>query len=326
LKLVASTIREVFGGNIAAFLKEGSILFGDIRDVLDQQFKRLSAFEQSILYWLALAREWVTLSDLIEERAHPVPRRKLLEALEALRRRCLLERGEAEAMFTLHPVVMEYVTERLVKHVAQEITTGTPKLLLSHSLMKAQTKEHVRYSQAQLILEPVLQRLLTQLKSEQAVEHQLLHVLATLRDKPRREQGYGGGNVINLLSRLKGTLRRFDFSRLHIRQAYFVGVNLQDANFAESSFDRSVFSETFSSIFSLTFSPDGQLLAAGSVNGEVRVWELGDYRQLLALGGHQGWVWSVACGPTCSPTPALDAWCRRLAWDTPGQATASKTV
>src|SRR6266700_5116792 len=158
LKLVASTIREVLGGNIVAFLDEGSILFGDIRDLLDQQFKRLSAFEQSILYWLALAREWVTLSDLIEETAHPVPRRKVLEALEALRRRCLLERGEAEAMFTLHPVVMEYVKERLVKQVAHAITAGTPKLLLSHCLMKAETKEHVRYSQAQLILEPILER------------------------------------------------------------------------------------------------------------------------------------------------------------------------
>ncbi len=297
LKLVASTIREVFGGNITAFLKEGTVLFGDIRDILDQQFERLSAFEQAILSWLALAREWVTLSDLVEESIYPVPTKKVLEALEALRRRCLLERGEAAALFTLHPVVMEYVTERVVKQVAQEIMTSHLKLMLSHALMKAQTKEHVRDSQARLILEPVLQRLLTQLKSEYAVEQQLMHVLATLRDKPRREQGYGGGNVINLLDQLKGTLRRFDFSRLSIRQAYLVGVDLQDANFAGSSFEHCVFSETFSSIFSVAFSPDGQLLAAGSVNGEVRVWQLADYRQLLALRGHQGWVWSVAFSP-----------------------------
>ena len=297
LKVVASTIRDVFGGDIAAFLKEGTLLFGDIRDVLDQQFERLSAFEQAILSWLALAREWVTFADLVEESIYPVPRKKVLEALEALRRRCLLERGEAGALFTLHPVVMEYVTERVVKQVVQEITMGHLKLMLSRSLLKAQAKEHVRDSQARLILEPVLERLLTQLKSEHAVEQQLMHVLATLRDKPRRVQGYGAGNVINLLDRLKGTLRGFDFSRLSIRQAYFVGVNLQDANFAGSSFEHCVFSETFSSIFSLAFSPDGQLLAASSVNGEVWVWHLADYRQLLALGGHQGWVWSVAFSP-----------------------------
>ena len=293
LKLVASTIREVFGGNIAAFLNEGEVLFGDIRDVLDQQFERLSTLEKIILGWLALAREWVTFTDLVEESVCLVSRKKLLEALEALRRRCLLERGEAGALFTLHPLVMEYVTERVVEQVTQEITSGHLKLLLSHSLMKAQTKEHVRDSQIQLTLKPVLERLLIRLKSEHVIEQQLMHVLATLRNTPRWEHGYGSGNVINLLYQLRGTLRGSDFSGLHIRQASFVGVDLQDANFAGSSFAKCVFSETFSSIFSVTFSPDGQLLAAGSLNGEVRVWQLADYRQLLDLCGHKGWVWSV---------------------------------
>src|SRR6266581_3147137 len=294
LKLVASMIREVFGGDIVAFLKEGAIFFADIRDLLDQQFKRLSTFEKAILYWLALAREWVVLGDLVEESAPPVPRRKILEALEALRRRSLLERGETGATFTLHPVVMEYVVERVVEQVAQEITSDKMKLLISHCLMKAQTKEYIRHAQSQLILKPVLESLLTRLKSEQAVEQRLLQAMAILRNTPRREQGYGGGNVINLLYQLRGTLRGYDFSELHMRQAYFMGVDLQNANFAGSSFDHSVFSETFSSIFSVAFSPDGQLLAAGSVNGEVRVWQVADYRQVMALSGHQGWVWSVA--------------------------------
>src|SRR5207247_8469373 len=253
LKLVASTIREVFGGNIAAFLNEGEVLFGDIRDLLDGQFERLSTFEKIILGWLVLAREWVTFTDLVEESVYAVSRKKLLEALEALRRRCLLERGEAGALFTLHPVVMEYVTERVVEQVAQEITSGHLKLLLSHCLMKAQTKEHVRYSQIQLTLKPVLERLLIRLKSEQAIEQQLMHVLATLRNIPQKEQGYGGGNVINLLYQLRGTLRGCDLSGLHIRQASFVGVDLQDANFAGTSFGQSVYSETYRLICSVVY-------------------------------------------------------------------------
>jgi len=118
LKLVAATIRDLFGGNITEFLSQGIILFGDMRGLLDQQFEHLSAIEQAILCWLALAREPLALGDLVQESIYPLPGKELLEALGALRRRSLLERGEAGAVFTLHPVVMEYVAERLVEQVA----------------------------------------------------------------------------------------------------------------------------------------------------------------------------------------------------------------
>src|SRR6266446_3910313 len=297
LKLVAATIRELFGGNITEFLSQGIILFGDVRGLLDQQFEHLSTIEETILFWLALAREPLALGDLVAESSSPLPGKELLEALGALRRRSLLERGGAGAVFTLHPVVMEYVAERLVEQVAQEITTGTLDLLLSHCLMKAQTKEYVRHAQAELMLKPVLARLLTLLKSEQIIEQRLLHALATVRSRSWEEQGYGGGNVINLLYQLRGTLRGYDFSHLRIRQAYLAGVELQEANFAESRFEQSVFSEPFSAIYSVAFSPDGQFLAVGSANGEIGVWQVARWKPIMTLSGHLGRVWSVAFSP-----------------------------
>jgi len=38
--------------------EQGTIVFGDIWDLLDQQFHRLSALEKQVMYCLASYREW----------------------------------------------------------------------------------------------------------------------------------------------------------------------------------------------------------------------------------------------------------------------------
>src|SRR6266567_1522450 len=45
LKLIAAPIRELFGGDIARFLREGAPVFGDIYELIRQQFSRLSTSE-----------------------------------------------------------------------------------------------------------------------------------------------------------------------------------------------------------------------------------------------------------------------------------------
>src|SRR5258708_39432707 len=138
---------------------------------------------------------------------------------------------------------MEYVAEHLVEQVAQEITTGHLELVLSHCLMQAQTKEYLRHAQAELILKPVLARLRTLLKSEQVIEQRLRQALATVRSRAWEEQGYGGGNGINLLAQMGGAVRADDFSQISVPQAYFARVELQRANFAGARFEQSIFSE-----------------------------------------------------------------------------------
>ena len=43
LKIVAQTIVELFGGEIAPFLEQGEVVFGGVRELLAEQFDRLSA-------------------------------------------------------------------------------------------------------------------------------------------------------------------------------------------------------------------------------------------------------------------------------------------
>src|SRR5207245_5084651 len=65
LKIVAQTIVELFGGEIVPFLAQGEVVFGGVRELLDEQFDRLSALEQTVFCWLAILREPVTLEDLL---------------------------------------------------------------------------------------------------------------------------------------------------------------------------------------------------------------------------------------------------------------------
>ena len=64
------------------------------------------------MYWLAINREWVTLKNLEEDIFPQVLSRHLIEALESLQRRSLIE--VSISGFTQQPVVMEYITEQII--------------------------------------------------------------------------------------------------------------------------------------------------------------------------------------------------------------------
>ena len=128
LKLVGERIHELFGGEIGLYLEQAgaSSLFGGIRQLLAEQVERSAATEQQVLRALAVAREPVHLTGLLDTLGPLLGREAVLEAVEALRRRSLVERTEAggAAAFTLQSVVLEYVTDHLVEAVTEEIAAG----------------------------------------------------------------------------------------------------------------------------------------------------------------------------------------------------------
>ncbi|MUG96064.1 hypothetical protein F7734_28460 [Scytonema sp. UIC 10036] len=295
LKVVATTIQDVFCGNVTKFLQQETTVFGDICELLDQQFERLSCLEKDIMYWLAINREQVSLLELEEDIVSPVPPQKLLEALESLVRRSLVEKSAA--LFTLQPVVMEYVTNRLIEQVYEEIATQNLDLFKCHALMKATAKDYVRETQIRLILKPVIDGLLAIFKSKKLIENRLTQILATLRETSPLEQSYTAGNVLNLLCHLETDLTGYDFSNLTVWQADLRNMNLHNVNFQKANLAKCVFAETLGGIHSVAFSPDGKLLATGDTNNEIRLYQVADGKQLLTCKGHTGWVWPVTFSP-----------------------------
>lgn len=148
LKLVAAATQELFNGTIGEVLKyaqQGVLVFEHIHDLLEGQFNRLSAVEQEVMYSMAISRKPVSLAELEKDLVTVASKRKLLEAMNSLLIRSLIEKdGE---YFWVQPVVMEYVIERSVEHGYSEIETQQIEHLRSQTWIKAQAKDYVQQVQ-----------------------------------------------------------------------------------------------------------------------------------------------------------------------------------
>lgn len=210
LKIVAHTIVEVFAGEIAPFLQQGEIVFGEVRQLLDEQFMRLSALEQTVLLWLAILREPVSMHTLLAILNTPISRGQMLEAVEGLRRCSLIEQGRRAGSFTLQSVVLEYATVRLIEEGSHEIEEGQLLRLLEQGIRAAEAGATPRGSLSYSGTEHLWGR--TEL------EAYLLYLLDQMRSQDQATQVYGPANLIVLLRLLRGHLRSLDLSRLVLRK------------------------------------------------------------------------------------------------------------
>jgi WD40 repeat protein/transcriptional regulator with XRE-family HTH domain len=313
LKLVAATTQELFNGRIIEvlnYVRQGLFIFDDIRDLLERQFDRLTELEREIIFWLAIDREPASLFELSEDLLTTISKRQLPNTIQSLLRRSLIEKEDER--FSLQPVVMEYITDRFIHYICEEITTQTSERLRLHAIAKAQAKDYIREMQERLIMQPLVEQLTLQFGHPHAIQQQLQAMLERQQQAP--QSNYLAGNLLNLLVHLQTDLRGCDFSELALWQADLRQVNLAGVNFRNTDLAKSVFAETLSSVMSLTFSPDGEKLAMGDVDGKIRLWQVVDGKELLTMLGHQTWVWSVGFSPdgrilaSCSEDARIHLW------------------
>ena len=105
LKSVANLIQEL-GIGVTELLVDDSILLPeDLKDVLQQQCDRTSELEKQVMSLLATANQPVNLAKLLEKAQ--ISSSDLLNALQSLSRRCLIEKQEN--LYTLSPVLKQYI-------------------------------------------------------------------------------------------------------------------------------------------------------------------------------------------------------------------------
>ncbi|MFB2974408.1 NB-ARC domain-containing protein [Aerosakkonema sp. BLCC-F183] len=107
LKSVATLIKELGGGVTELLLDDTILLPEDLKDVLEEQCDRLSEIEKQVISLLAKENGAVNLGKLLENGR--IPPSDLLNALQSLSRRCLVE--QQANLYSLSPVLRQYIKE-----------------------------------------------------------------------------------------------------------------------------------------------------------------------------------------------------------------------
>lgn len=111
LRFAAASIQSLFSGDVSKFLSQATFVFGDIWDVIEQQFNRLSIAEKLLMYWLSTNHDWTLLWECQD--SLQFSRRELFEALQSLQQRTLIDIDSF--CFTQPVITKEYMAES-IKH------------------------------------------------------------------------------------------------------------------------------------------------------------------------------------------------------------------
>jgi len=105
LKSVATLIQELGIGVTELLIDDTILLPEDLKDVLHEQFDRTSELEKQVMSLLATENQPVNFAKLLQNAQ--ISSSDLLNALQSLSRRCLIEKQES--LYTLSPVLKQYI-------------------------------------------------------------------------------------------------------------------------------------------------------------------------------------------------------------------------
>lgn len=115
LMIVSETIKEVYQGNLSAFLKQKLLISREIGKLLEQHFSRLSNLEKELIYRLTVNPVPLALTDLLGKVSSSSSKQALIETVCSLIRRSLIEVSNSNpVLFAVKPLIKEYITHRLL--------------------------------------------------------------------------------------------------------------------------------------------------------------------------------------------------------------------
>jgi len=335
LKVAATTINESFNGSISDFFTRGKRIYDEQKSVLKSLLQRLNLDQQEVLDWLAINQQPVSLETLQADIFDGARRRDLAYTLRSLERCALVEspapRPGAELAvskpdnpqsrsdqsvhrYALQSVVQEFVTNRLIKLIADEImpphgssiSQGEADYFNRYCLVKANSEEHLQQKQKQALLRPLYEKLLSRAGSLAQLAQDLQQCLQQRQARQPGQVGYFASNMMSLFGELRradGPLvnqsTQIDFSRLPIWQASFKDLQPEQFTFESCAIERADFLENLGDVFALAFNHTSANARGGeAIHGLAH--RDNDLAQDAALVPH-----AVGQAQASSPAPAL---------------------
>ena len=280
LQFVAIHILKIYSGNLAQFLEQDFKVLEKIEQLFNYHFEFLTSDETTIMYWLALSREGISMDELKKYLVSDTEKKLLPQTLDGLDRKIPIERSGDR--LTLHSLLMEYTTERMVEKVCEEVTSRKLELFNSHPLIQASAKDYIKDEQIRLILQPIIDRLKESfgLEPQNSLENRLPQLLENLN---RKYPGYRAGNLINLMRYAGIDLSGMDFSGMTIWEADLQDVELYGVNFAYCNIKNCSFSQIIDRPQAIALHPKQNLIAvADRING-IGLYSLEDWQLHLNL-------------------------------------------
>ena len=132
IKIVGDMIKELFDGDVAEFLRQNTLFLGDLEFILHEQYYRLSDREKYIIDIIAQMNKPLSLQELSEQYATQLSCSAIINCLNNLKRRSLIEivsysksfqkdltsfslgtKAENKISFyTIQPIVRKYITSQ----------------------------------------------------------------------------------------------------------------------------------------------------------------------------------------------------------------------
>ena len=119
LHLVATTIIDIFDGNVEDFLAHQVTIFNKIEEVLKLKIQQLFELDISILYWLAVNSVPISLAALKEDMDSFASYNQIVAGLRKLKNYFLI--NKIDNKFIIQPFLQKYIINLLIEQSCKQI-------------------------------------------------------------------------------------------------------------------------------------------------------------------------------------------------------------